>query len=93
VGRDVSVVGYDDVPMAAVVDPPLTTFDQASAEAGECAARLLVRLLAGEPASALRVLRRARLVRRASDGPPAATPQDLRRRIDAAASHSRQGRD
>lgn len=93
VGRDVSVIGYDDVPMAAVLDPPLTTFDQASADAGECVARLLVRLLAGEPAATLRTLRSARLVRRASDGPPAGTPAELRRRLEAAHDHSRQGRD
>ena len=42
-GRDVAVVGFDDTPTAAVVDPPLTTVRQ---PIEECA-RLAVRLLLG----------------------------------------------
>jgi len=44
---DVSVVGCDDVPMAELVAPPLTTITMPTDAAGEAA----VRLLDGEPAT------------------------------------------
>jgi len=44
---DVSVVGCDDVPMAELVAPPLTTITMPTEAAGEAA----VRLLDGEPAT------------------------------------------
>jgi LacI family transcriptional regulator len=39
---DVSVVGFDDVPMAAMVAPPLTTISLPTEEAGATAVQLLV---------------------------------------------------
>jgi LacI family transcriptional regulator len=45
---DVSVVGYDDLPVAAYVDPPLTTVHQPMEELGALAAGLLLDQLAGE---------------------------------------------
>jgi DNA-binding LacI/PurR family transcriptional regulator len=45
---DVSVVGYDDLPVAAYVDPPLTTVHQPMEEVGALAASLLLDQLAGE---------------------------------------------
>jgi DNA-binding LacI/PurR family transcriptional regulator len=42
VPEDVSVVGYDDLPVAAVVDPPLTTIHQPMQEVGELATTLLL---------------------------------------------------
>jgi LacI family transcriptional regulator len=44
---DISVVGFDDVPMAAMVAPPLTTISMPTDEAGS----LAVEMLAGSPAS------------------------------------------
>src|SRR6185369_8089517 len=45
VPKDVSVVGFDDVALAAYVDPPLTTLSQSTAEMGYWAvARLAERL-------------------------------------------------
>jgi LacI family repressor for deo operon, udp, cdd, tsx, nupC, and nupG len=42
---DVSIVGFDDVALAAYVDPPLTTLSQSTAEMGYWAvARLAERL-------------------------------------------------
>lgn len=38
---DVSVVGFDDVPMAAMVAPPLTTISMPTTEAGEVAVAML----------------------------------------------------
>jgi LacI family transcriptional regulator len=47
VPEDVSVVGYDDLPVAAVVDPPLTTVHQPMQEVGAVAVGLLLDRLAG----------------------------------------------
>lgn len=47
VPKDLSVVGYDDVPMSAWTNPPLTTVHQPIAEKGRLAARLLIRRLEG----------------------------------------------
>jgi DNA-binding LacI/PurR family transcriptional regulator len=62
---DVSVVGCDDVPMAALVAPPLTTINMPTDEAGVAA----VRLLEGEPAT---VELSGSLVVRGSTGPASA---------------------
>lgn len=43
----VSVVGFDDLPVAAVVDPPLTTVHQATEEKGAFAAGLLLAHVTG----------------------------------------------
>ncbi len=48
---DLSVVGFDDVPEAAIATPPLTTVRQDHAEKGLSAGRLLVAQLRGEEAS------------------------------------------
>ena len=42
VPRDVSVVGFDDVALAAYVDPPLTTIAQSTAEMGRWAVEQLI---------------------------------------------------
>ena len=42
---DVSVVGFDNIPESALVDPPLTTVDQSIQAQGEAAVRLLIDLL------------------------------------------------
>ena len=45
---DVSMVGYDDIDMAAYTIPPLTTISQTGVEMGRAAARLLFRMLTEE---------------------------------------------
>jgi alanine racemase len=45
---DLSVVGYDDLPMAAWTSPPLTTVRQPIVEKGRVAAGLLIRRLQGK---------------------------------------------
>ena len=45
VPRDVSVVGFDDLPLASYFDPPLTTMRQDMFGIGREAARLLIRAL------------------------------------------------
>jgi LacI family transcriptional regulator len=47
---DVSVIGFDDIELASVVHPPLTTIHQPSHEVGKAAVEILLRL-AGNPAA------------------------------------------
>jgi LacI family transcriptional regulator len=49
VPREVAVVGFDDVDLAALTTPPLTTVRQPLREMGVLAARMLLARLAGEP--------------------------------------------
>lgn len=51
--RDVSVVGYDDIPAASLVNPPLTTVAQDTWLAGEKLVDTLLKLVRGEPAESL----------------------------------------
>jgi DNA-binding LacI/PurR family transcriptional regulator len=65
VPRDLSVTGFDDLPEAALTDPPLTTVHQDHEAKGTWAARALL-----EPRGDDGVLLPARLVVRASSAPP-----------------------
>lgn len=47
IGRDVSVVGFDDLFMASQTYPPLTTVRQPMAEMGEAAIEMLIMLIEG----------------------------------------------
>jgi LacI family transcriptional regulator len=49
IAADVSVVGFDDIPAAAAVNPPLTTVRQPLFEMGASATRMLLELI-GDPA-------------------------------------------
>ncbi len=69
-GRDVAVIGYDDIAISAHADPPLTTMRQPIAEEGAELVRLMLGAIAGKPVAELQTLWRATLVPRASDGPP-----------------------
>jgi LacI family transcriptional regulator len=75
VPEDVSVIGYDDIPVAAFVDPPLTTVRQPMREVGALAVRLVIERAArrGVTAPAHRHLLRAPLVVRKSVAAPAVT--------------------
>ncbi|MEM1115225.1 MAG: LacI family DNA-binding transcriptional regulator [Bacteroidota bacterium] len=68
--RDLAVVGFDDVPVAALVDPALTTMAMPKADLGRAAAALVRRLVEGgdDAGPALRSFP-ARLVIRASTPP------------------------
>ena len=68
---DVSVVGFDDIDLAAQVDPALTTVHQPTRRKGIEAVELLLAALRGGPTSAAPDHRRlaTRLVIRASTGP------------------------
>jgi DNA-binding LacI/PurR family transcriptional regulator len=47
VPEDVSVIGFDDLPVAAFVDPPLTTIHQPMAEVGALAVSVMLDQLSG----------------------------------------------
>ena len=66
---DVSIIGFDDIPLASYFDPPLTTLRQPMEELGRQAARLLVRTIQNADRLPEQVSIRARLVERASCAP------------------------
>jgi DNA-binding LacI/PurR family transcriptional regulator len=68
VPRDVSVVGFDDSPLAALASPAMTSVRVDYAEFGEAAAGALLAAIAGEPPPAY-APSEPLLVARASSGP------------------------
>jgi len=72
VPTDLSVVGFDDLPLVRWAGPPLTTVRQPLAEMGATAARMIRTLAAGEPLAQTRVELATSLVVRQSTAPPAA---------------------
>ncbi len=61
--KDLSVIGYDDIPEAQRASPPLTTVRQPIVDKGEQAAELLVKTLRGESAGECRTLPTELIVR------------------------------
>ncbi len=68
VPEDVSVVGYDDSPLVAFTDPPLTTLRQSVQSMGEAAVRALIDEISGQPAPRAEYMFRPELVVRGSTG-------------------------
>jgi len=68
--EDLSVVGFDDLPVAAWVGPPLTTVRQPLVQMAMAGARLALRLARGEQPSQTRVELATELVIRESTAPP-----------------------
>ena len=66
VPRDLSVVGFDDLPEARWLSPGLTTVRQPVREMAELAAQMLLRLIAGEELPVPRVELQTRLIERGS---------------------------
>ena len=50
-----SVIGFDDIPLTAIVSPSLTSVRQPLFDMGRVASTMLVRLIAGEPLDSPRV--------------------------------------
>lgn len=63
IGRDVSVVGFDDIPMTEWLDPPLTSVRQPRRDMGRTAVDILLTALRGEPAPDLVVVQPTLVVR------------------------------
>jgi LacI family transcriptional regulator, galactose operon repressor len=68
--RDLSVVGFDDTPIARLLSPPLTTVRQPLPEMGVVALRTALRLAAGEAIESHHVELATELIVRNSTGPP-----------------------
>jgi DNA-binding LacI/PurR family transcriptional regulator len=67
---DISVVGFDDIHIAAFTVPALTTIHQPAAEIAQRATELLIGLIQGEDVDERRHVLEPRLVVRASAAPP-----------------------
>lgn len=65
---DVALAGFDDIPAASFVNPPLTTVVQNTKQAGEVLVENLLRLIRGEPAESA-MLPVKLVVRRSSERP------------------------
>ena len=76
---DISVVGFDDVDLAASTDPPLTTVHQPVRGKGETAVRLLLSVIEGRDAAPGHQRLETRLVVRSSTGPAAAVRGEVTR--------------
>ncbi|MDR7382877.1 LacI family DNA-binding transcriptional regulator [Promicromonospora iranensis] len=70
VPEDLSVVGYDDLPLASWVGPPLTTVRQPLAEMGAAATQILLDIARGRPPKVSRLNLSTELVVRDSTAPP-----------------------
>lgn len=67
VPEDISVVGFDNLPLAAISDPPLTTIQVSKAQIGKMAIQLLVSRIHGDPKiPAVKVLIGGKLIERNS---------------------------
>lgn len=64
VPEDISVIGFDDIPLAATLDPPLTTIRQERGDLGKCAYSILNDLIHHIPICRTQI--RAQLVERES---------------------------
>jgi DNA-binding LacI/PurR family transcriptional regulator len=70
--QDISICGFDDIPLAALIEPRLTSVDQCGRSLGRSACRLLLRLIAPleDDTDPIEMDYPTRLVVRASVGPP-----------------------
>ncbi len=73
VPRDLSIVGFNDIPLAGLLEPALTTVRVPQLEMGVVGAHLLIDRLAGRPVGDVRRTLPTELVIRASSAAPAAT--------------------
>lgn len=69
IGRDLSLISYDGIPEATLLDPPLSTFSVDIRGAGERLAQMLIRRCRGEAVEELRALGHATFEARGSHGP------------------------
>jgi len=70
VPRDLSIVGFNDIPLAGLLEPALTTVRVPQLEMGAAGAHLLIERLEGRPIRDVRVILPTELVIRASSAPP-----------------------
>lgn len=80
-GRDLSVIGFDDSPVAAVVRPGLSSIRQPIEAVATELVEVLLEEIAGTRTRAARILRAPSLILRSSSGPP----------VDGVRYHRRRG--
>lgn len=66
VPKDISLIGFDDIPLASLVTPSLTTIHAPSNEMGVEATRLLIRQIEGESVSRTKLILETKLMTRES---------------------------
>ena len=71
VPKDISIVGYDDIPLSSLLTPPLTTIKQDKDELGSIAAKLLFEEIGGTDHKHKQYLLQPSLILRGSTAPPA----------------------
>ena len=71
IGGDISITGYNDMPLLDLMQPPMTAVRVPYRKMGGDAAGMLLRLIAGDVASPGRVMLTPTLAIRASTAPPA----------------------
>jgi len=67
--KDVSLIGFDDSPWAAVMEPPLTMIQQPMRELGATAAQRLLARIEGDSSAPTKHVLPSMLIARSSDGP------------------------
>jgi LacI family transcriptional regulator len=66
--QDIALVGFDDVPLARYLDPPLTTVRLPASELATRASQILIQIIQGDPPSQKQVLLESELIVRQSCG-------------------------
>jgi len=69
-GRDIAVIGHDNLPLAAFTDPPLSTMEIAAPDVGRQLAEMLIARLGGRDPRELQTVLPVRQVPRATHGMP-----------------------
>jgi len=70
VPRDISIVGYDDIPLSSLLTPSLTTIKQNKDELGSIAVKLLFEEIGGTDHKHKQLLLQPSLIVRGSTAPP-----------------------
>jgi LacI family transcriptional regulator len=68
-GRDIAVIGHDNLPSAAFTDPPLSSMEIAAPDVGRQLAEMLIARLGGRDGRELQTILPVRQVPRATHGP------------------------
>ena len=68
-GREIAVIGHDNLPSAAFTDPPLSSMEIADPDVGRQLAEMLIARLGGREAGELQTILPVRQVPRATHGP------------------------
>lgn len=70
IGKDISITGFDDIPMSEYSYPPLTTLRQPIYGIGSKVCEMLIRIIPGQELAERSVILKPELIVRQSTGPP-----------------------